>query len=168
MKNLFFFSLLVIFPLGSCTSNRLPEFIDGKTVTSSSAMVVSAHPEASRIGAMILAKGGNAVDAAIATQFALAVCYPTAGNLGGGGFMLVRLSDGTYDGLDYREKAPGGASRDMYLDEDKNVIDNLSLDTHLASGVPGTVDGMFEAHRKYGKMPIEKLIQPSVDLAENG
>jgi len=168
MKNLMTLPILLILILGSCTSNNLPEFIEGKTVTTSNAMVVSAHPEASRIGSMILAQGGNAVDAAIATQFALAVCYPTAGNLGGGGFMLIRLSDGTFDGLDYREKAPGGASRDMYLDEEKNVIARLSTDTHLASGVPGTVDGMFTAHNKYGKMPIEKLIQPSIDLAEKG
>jgi len=168
MRNITIISLVVLLVFGSCNSNKLPEFSEGKTVTSLSAMVVSAHPEASKIGTMILARGGNAVDAAIATQFALAVCYPAAGNLGGGGFMVIRLNDGTVDGLDYREKAPGNASRDMYLDKDMAVIDNLSTDTHLASGVPGTVDGMYEAHKKYGKMPIEELIQPSIDLAEIG
>ncbi len=168
MKNLLSSLLLISIFLGSCKSNRNHEYIEGKTVTAEKAIVVSAHPEASRIGSMILSQGGNAIDAAIATQFALAVCYPTAGNLGGGGFMLIRLNDGTFDGLDYREKAPGGASMDMYLDEAKEVISGLSTDTHLASGVPGTVDGMFTAHEKYGKLPMEKLIQPAIDLAEKG
>jgi gamma-glutamyltranspeptidase / glutathione hydrolase len=167
MKNItvsVFLTLLLL----SCTGKRLPELSEGKSVTASSAMVVSAHPDASRIGAVVLAQGGNAVDAAIATQFALAVCFPSAGNLGGGGFMVVRLNDGTIDGLDYRETAPATATRDMYLDDSREVVAGLSTDTHLASGVPGTVDGMIMAHQKYGKLPFKELIQHSIDLAMNG
>jgi gamma-glutamyltranspeptidase / glutathione hydrolase len=167
MKNItvsVFLTLLLL----SCTGKRLPELSEGKSVTASSAMVVSAHPDASRIGAIVLAQGGNAVDAAIATQFALAVCFPSAGNLGGGGFMVVRLNDGTIDGLDYRETAPATATRDMYLDDSREVVAGLSTDTHLASGVPGTVDGMIMAHQKYGKLPFKELIQHSIDLAMNG
>lgn len=134
----------------------------------SHAMVVSAHREASEAGIKMLEKGGNAVDAAIAVQYALAVVLPAAGNLGGGGFMVYRDKDGTCATLDYREKAPSLAFRDMYLDSLKNVIPNLSLNGHLASGVPGTVAGIFEAHRKYGKLAMKDLIQPAIDLAENG
>jgi gamma-glutamyltranspeptidase/glutathione hydrolase len=131
-------------------------------------MVVSAHPESSRIGVAILRKGGNAVDAAVATEFALAVCYPEAGNIGGGGFMLVREADGTTDLIDYREKAPGKASRDMYLDASGSVIEGLSTETHLASGVPGTVDGMVNIHSKYGVLSFRDVIQPAIDLARKG
>jgi gamma-glutamyltranspeptidase/glutathione hydrolase len=144
------------------------EISEGKSLVSSKAMVVSAHPEASRIGAEILAAGGNAIDAAVAVQFALAVCYPSAGNIGGGGFMVIRFSDGSVDALDFREKAPGLADRDMFLDDAGEVVRNLSTETHLASGVPGSVDGMAEAHSRYGKLPWKRLVQPSVDLAEKG
>ena len=133
-----------------------------------SGMVVSAHPQSSAIGVSILKKGGNAVDAAVATEFALAVCHPEAGNLGGGGFMLIRTRDGRTEVIDYREKAPGKASRDMYLDKSGNVVEGLSTDTRLSSGVPGTVDGMLQAHAKYGKLPFKDVIQPAIDLAENG
>jgi gamma-glutamyltranspeptidase/glutathione hydrolase len=131
-------------------------------------MVVSAHPQASQIGVSILQKGGNAIDAAVATGFALAVSYPAAGNIGGGGFMVIRLADGTTDVIDYREKAPQKASRDMYLDSLGNVIKNLSTETHLAAGVPGSVDGMLSVHKKYGKLSLREIIQPSIDLARNG
>lgn len=131
-------------------------------------MVVSAHPEASLIGTVILKKGGNAIDAAIATEFALAVCYPEAGNIGGGGFMLIRKADGKTDVIDYREKASGNASRDMFLDSAGNIMESFSTETHLASGVPGTVDGMVRAHSLYGSLPFKDLIQPAVDLAEKG
>lgn len=133
-----------------------------------SAMVVSAHPLASKAGVDILKKGGNAVDAAIAVQYALAVVYPAAGNIGGGGFMVIRKEDGFTDCLDFREKAPLGGRRDMYLDENKEVIENLSMLGHMAAGVPGTVDGMFRAHEKYGSLPFSKLIQPAIDLAAHG
>jgi gamma-glutamyltranspeptidase/glutathione hydrolase len=131
-------------------------------------MVVSGHPESSRIGVSILRKGGNAVDAAVATEFALAVCYPEAGNIGGGGFMIVREADGRTDMVDYREKAPFLASRDMYLDASGNIVRGLSTDTHIASGVPGTVDGMLNVHSKYGVLSFREVIQPAIDLARKG
>lgn len=137
-------------------------------VIADSAMVVSAHPIASQIGVDILKKGGNAVDAAVAVQLALTVAFPEAGNLGGGGFMLLRLSDGETSALDFREKAPAASDKDMYLDSTGSVIAGLSLSGHLASGVPGSVDGMIEAHRKYGSLPWKDLVQPAVDLATNG
>lgn len=131
-------------------------------------MVVSAHPLASKIATDILKKGGNAVDAAVAVQFALSVVLPIAGNIGGGGFMVYRGADGTYDALDYREKAPGNATETMYLDAEGNPITDLSLFGQLAAGVPGTVDGMVKAHQKYGKLSWEELIQPAIILAEFG
>jgi len=138
-----------------------------KKVTASKGAVVSAHPLASKVGVEILKKGGNAVDAAIATQLALAVVYPAAGNLGGGGFLVGRLSNGKNLSLDYREKAPSKATRDMYLDSNGNPQMKLSQDGHLASGVPGTVAGLFAAHR-YAKLPFSKLISPAIELAEKG
>ncbi|HZY83069.1 MAG TPA: gamma-glutamyltransferase [Cyclobacteriaceae bacterium] len=131
-------------------------------------MVVSAHPIASRVGKEIMLKGGNAVDAAIAVQFTLAVVFPAAGNIGGGGFMVVRTKDGQYRALDFREKAPGKATTGMFLDKSGNVIPNLSTEGHLASGVPGSVDGMTEAYREFGTLPWPDLIQPAIDLAING
>jgi gamma-glutamyltranspeptidase/glutathione hydrolase len=119
------------------------------------------------VGLSILKKGGNAIDAAIATQLALAVVYPGAGNIGGGGFMVAHLKSGKNITFDYREKAPAKASRDMYLDTAGNPIKNLSLDGHLAAGVPGTVAGLF-ASMKYAKLPFKTLIQPAIELAEKG
>lgn len=132
------------------------------------AAVVTGHPLASEVGKEILESGGNAVDAAVAVQFTLAVVYPRAGNLGGGGFMVYRANDGTTAALDYREKAPAAANRDMYLDEEKNPIDGLSTKGHLAAGVPGTVAGLMAAHERYGKLPWARLVQPAIDLAWNG
>ena len=137
-------------------------------VVASKGMVVTAHPEASRIGAEILKKGGNAIDAAVAVQFALAVAYPRAGNIGGGGFAVYRLRDGTTGSLDFREKAPGRSSRDMYLDASKEVVPGLSLAGGLAVGVPGTVAGMFALHQELGSFPMSALLQPAIDLAQNG
>ena len=140
-----------------------------KKLISNKAMVVSAHPLASQVGIDILKKGGNAVDAAIAVQFALGVTYPVAGNIGGGGFMVIRMNDGTTAALDYREKAPLAAHRDMYLDSLGEVIPRLSVDGHLAVGVPGTVDGMVKAFEKYSRLKDWKqLVKPSWDLAKNG
>ena len=138
-----------------------------KEVTAKNGAVVSAHPLASEVGVNILKDGGNAVDAAIATQLALAVVYPVAGNIGGGGFTIIRLNDGKNISIDYREKAPGKSSRDMYLDKDGNPQMNLSQDGHLASGVPGVVAGIFES-MKYASLDFKKLIQPAIDLAEHG
>jgi gamma-glutamyltranspeptidase/glutathione hydrolase len=150
------------------TGKEKIRIIEGRNIIADSGMVVSAHPEGSRIGISILKKGGNAIDAAVATEFALSVCYPEAGNIGGGGFMLIRTSDGKTDVIDYREKAPALATRNMYLDKEGNVSDRTSTDTHLSSGVPGTVDGMIKAHSKYGKLPFKDVIQPAIDLAEKG
>lgn len=132
------------------------------------AMVVSAHPIASEVGKQILQKGGNAVDAAIATQFALAVVYPGAGNIGGGGFMVARMADGETSTLDYREKAPLAGSKNMYLDDEGNAIPSASRRGHLASGVPGTVAGHAAAFEKYGSLEWAELVQPAIDLAQNG
>lgn len=138
-----------------------------KKVVCNNGSVVSAHPLASQVGVRILKEGGNAFDAAIATQLALAVVYPGAGNIGGGGFLVAHLKNGKNISIDYREKAPSKATRDMYLDSAGNPLLNLSQDGHLAAGVPGTVAGLF-ASMKYAKLPFKKLIQPAIDLAENG
>ena len=131
-------------------------------------MVVSASEYASQIGVDILKKGGNAVDAAVAVQFALAVVYPNAGNIGGGGFMVYRSAKGETNTLDFREKAAGGATRDMYLDAAGNPIVDKSLYGQLAAGVPGSVAGMAEAHQKYGRLKWDELVAPAVALAANG
>ncbi len=138
-----------------------------KKVEAENGAVVSAHPLASKAGVSILKNGGNAVDAAIATQLALAVVYPNAGNLGGGGFMVASLTNGETVSLDYREMAPGAAHRDMYLEADGKANLEKSQSGHLSSGVPGTVAGLFAAH-KHGKLSFEKLIQPAIELAEKG
>ncbi len=148
--------------------NSLDEFTPKQAVFGEKAMVVSAHPEASRVGAEILKRGGNAVDAAVGVQFALAVVFPVAGNIGGGGFMVLRLAKGQFYGLDFREAAPKLASRDMFLDSAKNVIELSSTHGHKASGVPGSVDGMVQAHKRFGKLSWKSLVQPAVELARKG
>lgn len=129
--------------------------------------VSSAHPLASMVGLEILKKGGNAFDAAIATQLALAVVYPNAGNIGGGGFLVAFTKDNQSIAIDYREKAPSGATKDMYLDSTGNPMLNKSQNGHLASGVPGSVAGFYATH-KYGKLDFKDIIQPAIDLAEKG
>lgn len=131
-------------------------------------VVVCAYPDASNVGVEIMKKGGNAIDAAVAVQFALAVTHPEAGNIGGGGFMVFRSAKGETNTLDFREKAPAAATINMYLDASGNIIPNMSLATHQASGVPGSVDGMVEASKKYGKLKWAELVQPAIDLARNG
>ncbi len=144
-------------------------YLEEKSAIGDSGMVVAAHSLASAIGVEILKQGGNAVDAAIAVQFALAVCYPGAGNIGGGGFMIIRTQEGLFDALDFREKAPEKATTDMYLDEKGNAITDKSLFGHLAAGVPGSVDGMITAFHKYSKLKDwKKLVQPAVELADKG
>ena len=138
-----------------------------KSKVYSKAAVVCAHPLASEIGIAVMKRGGNAFDAAIAVNFTLAVVYPAAGNIGGGGFLMARKSDGQLVALDYREKAPARASRNMYLDSAGNVIPDLSINGHLSSGVPGTVAGLFAMHQ-YAKLPMKDLIQPAIDLAQKG
>ena len=138
-----------------------------KSGTFNRASVSSAHPLASMVGAAIMQQGGNAFDATIATQLALAVVYPGAGNIGGGGFTLARKKDGTLIGIEYREAAPAKASRDMYLDAAGNAQDALSQSGHLASGVPGAVAGIFATYA-HAKLPFAMLIQPAIDLARYG
>ena len=138
-----------------------------KKIVTTHAVVVSAHPLASKVGISVMQQGGNAIDGAIATQLALAVVYPGAGNIGGGGFMVAHLADGKNIALDYREKAPSNATRDMYLDSMGNPQILLSQEGHLASGVPGTIAGIF-AELKYAKLPFRKLVQPAIELAEKG
>ncbi|NCU04318.1 MAG: gamma-glutamyltransferase [Chitinophagaceae bacterium] len=138
-----------------------------KKAAGKKAAVVSAHPLASKVGVAIMKKGGNAFDAAIATQLALAVVYPGAGNIGGGGFLIAVTNKGEQVALDYREKAPASASRAMYLDKEGNAQTSLSQNGHLSSGVPGTVSGLFTTHQ-YAKLPFRQLIQPAIDLAEKG
>ncbi|HEV8273752.1 MAG TPA: gamma-glutamyltransferase [Chitinophagaceae bacterium] len=174
MKKIFFLFLLpVLFEFSCSTTKKTTTLVDQykydsqKKIICENGAVVSAHPLASKVGLAILKMGGNAVDAAIATQLALAVVYPNAGNLGGGGFMVARLKDGKLVAIDYREKAPGNAHRDMYLSPTGEPQLQLSQNGHLSSGVPGTVSGLFESS-KYAKLSFDKLIQPAIDLAEKG
>ncbi len=169
-RNIIYYLLfnLILSACGSDKSGTGRHLKEGRNIECRNGMVVSAHPESSGIGVYILQKGGNAVDAAVATEFALAVCYPEAGNIGGGGFMIYRDPQGRIDLIDYREKAPAAASRNMFLDKSGEVIPGLSTDSHLASGVPGTVDGMLRIHKKYGLLPFREIIQPAIDLARNG
>ena len=164
MKKLFL--LLLVIGSVSCQTET-PRVVKRGLITDK-AMVVSAHPLASEVGKAIMEKGGNAIDAAVATQFALAVVYPGAGNIGGGGFMISRMANGEIAALDYREKAPIAGGRDMYLDENGDVISGVSRRGHLASGVPGTVSGLVTAHSKYGTLDWTKVVQPAIDLAANG
>ncbi len=160
-----YFILLSAICTVACTNEQTEKH---SGLLTESAMVVSAHPLASKIGVDILKKGGNAVDAAIATQFALAVVFPVAGNIGGGGFMVLRLANDSIAALDYREKAPAAASPNMYIGETGELVEGLSTEGHLASGIPGTVAGLVEAHAKFSILPWKDLVQPAIDLARNG
>ncbi len=131
-------------------------------------MVASVDALATQVGVDILRQGGNAVDAAVAVGFALAVTHPQAGNLGGGGFMLLRTASGQTTAIDFREMAPAAASRDMFLDKQGNADSKLSLTSHLASGTPGTVAGFALAVNKYGTLPLSKLLAPAIKLARDG
>jgi gamma-glutamyltranspeptidase/glutathione hydrolase len=148
--------------------NQKPFYSDRPGVIAKNGIVASAHPEASKVGIEILKAGGNAIDAAVAVQFALAVVHPSAGNIGGGGFLVYRDKGGKSYSIDFREKAPAKGHVDMYLDKDGNVIPKSSTLGRLASGVPGSVAGMVEAHSKYGKLPWKQLLQPAIDLAMKG
>jgi len=168
VKRIFsFFGALLFLLVSACTTGKVATG-QKKGVLAKHAMVVSAKREASEIGLAILKKGGNAFDAMVATELALAVAYPNAGNIGGGGFMVYRLANGEKGTLDYREKAPSKAHRDMYLDAEGKVIPDKSTLGALAIGVPGTIDALFEVHKKFGKLPMAELIQPAIDLARNG
>lgn len=161
--------LIVILTLSCDKNSHFSNYKITKQVFADSAMVVSAHPIATQIGIDILKEGGNAVDAAIAVQFALAVCYPVAGNIGGGGFLVYRQKDGTVTALDYREMAPSKATEKMFQDENGNAIPDKSLYGNLAAGIPGSVAGMYESFQKYSKLKDwKKLIQPAIDVATLG
>ncbi len=166
MNKYFIIFLLPLF--FSCSKN------DNKTKENESinnykkGMVVCAHPLAAKVGLDILKKGGNAFDAAVGVKFALAVVYPRAGNIGGGGFAVYRKANGEKGSLDFREKAPLQADRDMYLTKEKEVIPKLSSFGALAVGVPGTVDGMIKLHEKLGRLNFKEIIQPAIDLALKG
>jgi gamma-glutamyltranspeptidase/glutathione hydrolase len=170
MKNhtlILFFLVL----LWSCNGSetKAPPYTAQKTALANEAAVVSPHPLTTQVGIDILKKGGNAVDAAIAVQFAMAVAYPRAGNLGGGGFMVLRQPDGSTDALDYRERAPLAAQRDMYLDSTGQVVEGLSRNDALAAGIPGTVAGMEAAFKKYSALKDwSALLEPAIQLAEEG
>ena len=140
----------------------------GQVATGTKGVVASRSPLASDVGIEIMRAGGNAVDAAVATGFALAVTYPQAGNLGGGGFMVIRLANGETVANDHREKAPGGASRDMYLDEEGEFVSELATASHLASGVPGTVAGLLDVLSRYGTLDRKAVLAPAIRLAEEG
>ena len=157
MNKYILFTILALFI--NCNKNETKQI---------KAAVVSARQEASNIGLNIIAKGGNAFDAMIATDLALSVCYPNAGNIAGGGFLVYRTTDGKFGSLDYREKAPEQATRDMYLDSDGNVISGKSTIGGLAVGIPGTIAGLYEIHKKFGTMPWKDLVQPAINLAKNG
>ena len=158
--------LIIALAVLGCKSNE--KTIQTTGLVTDKAMVVSAREEASKIGVEIMKKGGNAFDAMIATELALAVAYPYAGNISGGGFMVYRKANGEIGSLDYREKAPMAAQKNMYLDKDGNVIPNLSVDGALAIGVPGTIAGIFAVHEKFGKLSMEEIIKPSIALANKG
>ena len=160
--------VLLILVLGSCKTEATKSKKLKVGVVADSAMVVSARVEASKIGLAILKKGGNAFDAMIATDLALTVSYPYAGNIGGGGFMVYRTKDGDTGALDFREKAPLASTKNMYLDSLGNVIKGKSRIGAFAVGVPGTIAGLFEIHKEKGSLPFAELIQPSIDLATNG
>ena len=154
---------LVLF-IASCSNNSEQQM----GLITENAMVVSARKEASAIGADLMKKGGNAFDAMVATEMALAVTFPFAGNLAGGGFMVYRLANGDVGSIDYREKAPLQASEDMYLDEEGNVIPGMSTTGAMAIGVPGTVDGILQVHEKFGTLPLEEILSPVIALAKKG
>ncbi|MDO7171160.1 gamma-glutamyltransferase [Mariniflexile sp. AS56] len=158
---------IIAFLLVNC-KKAVKEDTQQRGVITKSAMVVSAREEASKIGTDILKKGGNAFDAMVATELALAVSFPFAGNIGGGGFMVYRKANGELGSIDYREKAPLSASKDMFLDESGNVIPNKSTLGAMAIGVPGTVAGVFAVHEKLGSLPIETILEPVIALAYKG
>lgn len=157
--------LLSVLSIGCKTQKNM---VQPTGLVANEAMVVSAREEASKIGVEIMKKGGNAFDAMVATELALAVAYPFAGNLGGGGFMVYRKANGEIGSLDYREKAPLAATKDMFLDEKGNIVKGKSTESPLAIGIPGTIAGVFAVHEKLGSLPIEEILKPVIALAERG
>ena len=156
-KRIFLYGIIILITLG-CNNNH----------STSSSAVVTGHPEATKIGTKVLELGGNAIDASVAVQLALSVCLPSAGNIGGGGFMIYRTFSGEKYTLDFREMAPLAAKENMYLDGNGVVIDSLSTYGSLSIGIPGTIDGIFQAHEKFGSIGIDTLFNFAIELAFNG
>jgi len=157
----------------ACAESSAPEVMVSNAsapapIRTTGGVVSSSHELASEVGAQIMAAGGNAVDAAIATGLALAVVHPTAGNIGGGGFMVIRLADGTATAVDFREKAPLASTPDMFLDEEGEYSSTIHHNSHIAVGVPGTVAGFWEAHQRFGALEWSRLVEPAVRLATEG
>src|ERR1700689_5298291 len=163
---LFRHKLLILLTMAAAAV--MPGFASVDPAPAQHGMVVSVHELASQAGVEIMQAGGNAVDAAVATGFVLAVVHPPAGNIGGGGFMLIRMADGRAHFIDYREKAPAAATRDMYLDGQGNVIEGASEYGYKAIGVPGSVAGMVYAEQKYGKLTLQRVTAPAIRLAPRG
>ncbi len=168
MRYVFYFIVLLLGFSCKTATEKESQKAPIRGVITQKAMVVSAREEASKVGAEIMQKGGNAFDAMVATEMALAVAYPFAGSLGGGGFMVYRKANGETGALDYREKAPLAATKDMYLDENGDPIPEKSQVGALAVGVPGTIAGIFAVHKKFGTLPIEEILSPVVELASRG
>lgn len=169
MKKNWLLLILLTFSISCKESKSLYQPIPSELgPISKQAMISSAHPLATQIGIEVMKNGGNAFDAALAMKFALAVVYPRAGNIGGGGFAVYRLTNGEIGALDFREKAPSDATTDMFLDKEGNIIDGRSIIGHKAAGVPGSVEGILTLHEKFGTKPRNELMQPSVNLAYYG
>ena len=164
----YLFLLLTLTILVSCRNTPAVDYVSEKTGTFSKAAVAGPHPLATEVGLKVLRSGGNAIDAAVAMQFTMAVVYPRAGNLGGGGFLVYRSKSGKTEALDYRERAPAAATRDMYLDEEENVVPGLSTRGHLAVGVPGTVAGIRAMYERYGSKPWDELMDYAINFAAEG
>lgn len=168
MKRLIIISLILACFTACKSDHKSKQKAQNRGIIANKGMVVSAREEASKIGVDILKQGGNAFDAMMATEMALAVCYPYAGNLAGGGFLVYRLADGSKGALDYREKAPLDSSKDMYLDEDGHIIKGKSTVGALSVGVPGTIAGIFKAQKRFGNLDVETILRPVINLAEKG
>jgi gamma-glutamyltranspeptidase/glutathione hydrolase len=161
-------TLILCLLFASCQQEPAVDYVSEKSASFQTAAIAGPHPLATEVGLEVLKNGGNAIDAAVAVQFAMAVVYPRAGNLGGGGFLVYRAANGDAKTLDYREQAPAAASRNMYLDAEENVVPGLSTRGHLAVGVPGTVAGIAEMHKELGSMPWDELVSYAIDYASNG
>jgi len=169
MMHMKYLPLLTALLLLGCRQEPRVDYRADKSATYPTAAIAGPHPLATRVGLEVLRSGGNAIDAAVAMQFAMAVVYPRAGNIGGGGFLVYRPAEGGEAiTLDYREVAPAAARRDMYLDDSGNVTPDLSTRGHLAVGVPGTVAGIGAMHERFGSLAWPKLVQPAIDYATEG